>query len=502
MKHMSWTIVEEIAVSSLFPWPYAWRGWVKGIGKYIGKAFSEGVTHSENGVARHIYHEEEAAELAKMAIEKARDPEWVKRIERDTYKAMRDAAEFAEKKINNADLTKKTNAELGEIYQAANHHIEQLYSVGLVPSTMDMGHNLFSQMLLDYVEKRGKEVGLTKEEIGEAFATLTTVDKKTLQQEQEEDFLKLVLTAGKNAQWKNTLLNDKWKENAELANVVTKHADKYGWLSRGYEGPVTWTAEYFVELLKSELKQGENTGEKLAENKSTRRKLLEKQKQYEAKLSLSMEFQHFFKVAREFTIVKNERKDVVLKLYHDLDKLMREIARRLNITYKQSMYILPTEMNALLEKGEANASELNQRQKMSYLHVTADNMSVFTGKKAREFINALKTNETNITELNGHCACPGKASGMVKIINAASDIGKMNEGDILISHATDPNLVPAMKKAAAIVTDQGGITSHAAIVSRELKKPCLIGTKIATKVFKDGDLVEVDAANGIIRKIN
>lgn len=66
---------------------------------------------------------------------------------------------------------------------------------------------------------------------------------------------------------------------------------------------------------------------------------------------------------------------------------------------------------------------------------------------------------------------------------------------------TNPDLVTAMKIAGAIVTDLGGITSHAAIVSRELNIPCVIGTKIATKVFKDGDMVEVDANRGDVRKI-
>ena len=77
----------------------------------------------------------------------------------------------------------------------------------------------------------------------------------------------------------------------------------------------------------------------------------------------------------------------------------------------------------------------------------------------------------------------------------------MKKGDILVSIATDPDIVFAMKKAAAIVTEQGGVTSHAAIVSRELNIPCVIGTKIATKVFKDGDRVEVDATKGIIKRI-
>lgn len=78
---------------------------------------------------------------------------------------------------------------------------------------------------------------------------------------------------------------------------------------------------------------------------------------------------------------------------------------------------------------------------------------------------------------------------------------KFQKGDILVSVATDPDIVPAMKKAAAIVTEQGGITSHAAIVSRELGIPCIIGTKIATRVLKDGDMVEVDANKGTVKKI-
>ena len=93
----------------------------------------------------------------------------------------------------------------------------------------------------------------------------------------------------------------------------------------------------------------------------------------------------------------------------------------------------------------------------------------------------------------------GKATGKVRIIIRPGDMHKMSKGDILVSIATDPDIVSAMKKAAAIVTEQGGVTSHAAIVSRELNIPCVIGTKIATKVLKDGDLIEVDASKGIIK---
>jgi pyruvate,water dikinase len=91
---------------------------------------------------------------------------------------------------------------------------------------------------------------------------------------------------------------------------------------------------------------------------------------------------------------------------------------------------------------------------------------------------------------------------MVRLVFGPQHNNKISEGDILVSVSTSPQLLPAMKKASAFITDMGGITSHAAIVSRELKKPCVVGTKIATQVLRDGDIVEVDANKGVINILN
>jgi phosphohistidine swiveling domain-containing protein len=112
---------------------------------------------------------------------------------------------------------------------------------------------------------------------------------------------------------------------------------------------------------------------------------------------------------------------------------------------------------------------------------------------------------TNISlekELKWTVANLGYVKGRVKIIFDKKDFSKFKMGDILIAPMTSVDYVPLMQMASAFITNEGGLTSHAAIVSREMNKPCIIGTKIATKVFKDGDMVEVDANNGIIKKIN
>jgi phosphohistidine swiveling domain-containing protein len=105
-------------------------------------------------------------------------------------------------------------------------------------------------------------------------------------------------------------------------------------------------------------------------------------------------------------------------------------------------------------------------------------------------------------ELKGMCAFPGKVRGKVRLINTYNyKTATLDKGDILVSINSNPTYTPLIKKAGAIVTDEGGMGTHAAIVSRELGIPCIVGTKNATHVLKDGDMVEVDAEQGIVRKI-
>ncbi|PIN96455.1 phosphoenolpyruvate synthase [Candidatus Micrarchaeota archaeon CG10_big_fil_rev_8_21_14_0_10_60_32] len=100
--------------------------------------------------------------------------------------------------------------------------------------------------------------------------------------------------------------------------------------------------------------------------------------------------------------------------------------------------------------------------------------------------------------LKGAPASPGRASGPVCVVVGAKEGYKVRKGDVLVARMTSPDFVPAMKRAAAIVTDEGGMTCHAAIVSRELGVPCIVGTETATRVLKDGMVVTVDAVAGIV----
>lgn len=103
--------------------------------------------------------------------------------------------------------------------------------------------------------------------------------------------------------------------------------------------------------------------------------------------------------------------------------------------------------------------------------------------------------------LEGTPASQGSAIGPAKILFPRQDISEFEEGDVLVTHMTDPSMVLVMSMASAIVTDVGGVTAHAAILSRELGIPCIVATKQGTKIIKNGDLILIDGALGKVYKL-
>jgi pyruvate,water dikinase len=104
----------------------------------------------------------------------------------------------------------------------------------------------------------------------------------------------------------------------------------------------------------------------------------------------------------------------------------------------------------------------------------------------------------DVERIRGSIACVGHAVGRVRLILKKKDLATVRPGDVLVARMTSPDYLPAVQLAAAIVTDEGGITCHAAIVARELGKPCIIGTGVATRILKNDAVVEVDAMAGIV----
>lgn len=181
-----------------------------------------------------------------------------------------------------------------------------------------------------------------------------------------------------------------------------------------------------------------------------------------------------------------------------------------NYSVEELSYLIYTELeNFLKKKIPLPPNEtLRDRKKLLYFREwPISQMEFYQGEKAEHEIAAKKLfdmpsdNLENIRELKGAIAFPGKIQGRVRVVRTNSDMQNFQDNEIIVSPMTMPSYLPIMKRALAFVTNEGGTLCHAAIVARELKKPCVIGTKHATHVFRDGEMIEVDAEAGLVRKI-
>lgn len=185
-----------------------------------------------------------------------------------------------------------------------------------------------------------------------------------------------------------------------------------------------------------------------------------------------------------------------------LPKLLAEISEKLKIKAELLKYAMPDEIISL----KLNPKTLTLRQKQYVLELIKGKLRLLAGEKAKTFTKSFmksvkKIIDNSATEFKGMSAYPGKVSGKVVLVIHDKDLANVHNGDILVSPMTRTSFISAMKKAGAFVTDEGGITCHAAIVARELKKPCVVGTKIASKVLKNGMKVVVDANSGLVKII-
>jgi len=189
----------------------------------------------------------------------------------------------------------------------------------------------------------------------------------------------------------------------------------------------------------------------------------------------------------------------------DGDRIFTEFISRKYPQYKEIANLFTPEESFKIDKLSKKEIEKIKQRKNGCAILTLDGKSTFvtleeldkTLSENKIIRDQLEAKETN--QLSGLSACPGIVKGNVRLVLTKKDLDKVQKGEIMVTYATSPDYVPAMKLCSGIITDEGGVVCHAAIVSRELKIPCIVGTKLATSTLKNGDLVELDASKGTVK---
>jgi phosphoenolpyruvate synthase/pyruvate phosphate dikinase len=201
---------------------------------------------------------------------------------------------------------------------------------------------------------------------------------------------------------------------------------------------------------------------------------------------------------------RDERKTSAQKINHWQFLLLRRLSKLINIKIDLLLYSVPEEIIKFTIRGFPSDFEdvLKQRKRKCVMLRENKVTKLVTGKEADYIIRLMDSHFKSTQEdITGQIGNKGFVRGKVKMILHHRDFKKLKKGEIIVSVMTRPDYVPILGKAGGIITDEGGITCHAAIVSRELNIPCVIGTQVATKFLKDNDLVDVDADKGIVKVI-
>ncbi|MFA6100265.1 MAG: PEP-utilizing enzyme [Patescibacteria group bacterium] len=279
-----------------------------------------------------------------------------------------------------------------------------------------------------------------------------------------------------------------------------KLASDYQWILNNYRQTDKVTEAYILEQLKKI--SPDEARAVLDDIKSDEEKLKLQKFKFFKKVELTAEKAILLDDLASLVLLQDKRKEVILRI----NSLFKKVCRKLLDMYEVS----DQDGELVLDSGFCTwFSDFEKHDLLTYCRMALEGFcwpvdgGWLTGKQVIEKYEKETQDEvvSQNDQIRGQAAYKGKIKGVAKIVLKNSDFEGFNQGDILVASMTRPEFIPLMKMASAIVTDEGGITCHAAIVAREMKKPCIIGTKIATKVLHDGDEVEVDADKGIVRII-
>ena len=302
------------------------------------------------------------------------------------------------------------------------------------------------------------------------------------------------------------ILKNKNLEDKKLKQKIERYIKKYFWFKTDFCRTRKITLKSLLKEISSEMKKNKKTLI-LKEFKNIDRnfkKISNQKSKLLANLKLNKEDRKDIRFAQLTTHWFDDRKLGTMVQFHYIFSFLEDVAKRYNLKYHDlATYTVDEVENLLNKKKRVSKKNIADRNEgVFFVYDNSKKAKMFYGKEGKNmFKTAIYVKKQK--EIKGQVACAGEVKeikGKVRIVyNPAKD--KFNKGEILVSSMTRIEFLPYMRKAKAIITNEGGIACHAAIVSRELNIPCIIGTKIATKVLESGDRVIMDMVKGEIEMI-
>lgn len=294
------------------------------------------------------------------------------------------------------------------------------------------------------------------------------------------------------------------KNNDISEEKIKEWIKKWGYLYYYYLGPLPSVRE--VKKMINKLKREYNIKKRIKEIETYKEKIKKEKIKIITNKKLTKKEVFLTKIISFLMFYKLYRKELLQKSYVVMDNFFKEIKRRTKYSINQLKYLTFSEFRDLILNNKNYLKEIKKRKEEQLIISYNNKQIVITNKRdIKKIYQILRIYNPSNTKSNFLVAYSSKpVTGRLIFINSKGDMKKIKnikEPFILGSFSTHPDLLPAMVKAAGIITKIGGMTSHAAVVSRELKKPCIVGYEKLFDEFKEGDIILLDTEHGKIKKI-
>ena len=300
-------------------------------------------------------------------------------------------------------------------------------------------------------------------------------------QKEEVNFVKIIEKGKK----KN--IPDPSSDN-EIKKLLVGHCDKYAYMHCAYgESPLD--VDYYIKKYKELIRKNDYSIVSILDGV---KKKYSKSQQKLRSLG-DKKLNKLVPLMSALGVFRDKNKALLGQTVKYRMQIFDEIVRRGLEDRDILNYYLLSEILDLLKLGKKIDKKIIKKRRIKGIRIVRiENLDYLRG-------GAIVTDNENIrSEFCGICASPGIVSGVVKIVITKEDAKKINKGDIMVAIGTDFDLMPAMQISSGVITEEGGLLSHASVVCRELKKPCCIGVKNITNLLKDEQMIKLDATSGKI----
>jgi phosphohistidine swiveling domain-containing protein len=444
-------------------------------GKQIPRYYFGYVGFIRNDFMNYYFTSESAEKVCNFYLNKQKsDYNFLQKFKKSWEEKLFNSVTSLSRKLEQTNLGRLPTDKLAADFESFSKIYETAWQESIFLDAFD----IHSEKIADDVIKKYK-LNINKNEL----QILTSANRRTLGQQAELELLRLL------------------KEKVKSSKKIKAYAEKWHWLQNDYAHIEKLGVDYF----RKKLHKLKNNKTLLSKEKRTLRRFEANQK---LRTKLLQNIKHQPKAAAvlnglaDLSVWRDSRKALNQIASFTVKRFAGKIAKRLKINLNDLEHLLYWEIGWAVKNPKAAKKLINSRKNGNLLtDYPGRTIQTFPAGKKERKIKVLLDKMINRKGLKGSTAYPGLVRGKVKIMLSQKDFYKMKKGDILVAPNTRPEYVAIMKIAGAIISEEGGITCHSAIVSRELKIPCIVGVQGATDQLKDGDIIEVNANKGIITKL-